>query len=54
MHVIAESFDGQFILEGDVADAADLADVFILQETQSPFEKLTVNGWLFDVEIVKG
>lgn len=52
MHIIAQSYDGQYILEGIVPDGADLDDVFTLRETQAPFETLRVRGWLFDCEVV--
>lgn len=52
MHVIAQSFDGQYVLEGEVANDADFDGVFTLRETQPPHETLRVNGWLFEIEII--
>lgn len=51
MHIYAMSYDGQYVLEGDVADDADFDGVFTLRETDPPHETLRVNGWLFEIEI---
>lgn len=52
MHIIAQSHNGEFILEGIVADDADLDGEFTLKEVNPPGETLLVYGWLFEIEVI--